>query len=82
MKPQSYAQPQRDNQNGLGTRRLLEADPDYAAWSAQGHAAEAMTFDAWLDTEEGKAWLDGEAELYDGDASFGWPWESSSNAPQ
>ena len=26
------------------------------------HAADTMTFDEWLDTEEGRAWLNDEAE--------------------
>ena len=37
--------------------------------------ADILDFDQWLDTEEGEAWLDSEAERYDSDASFGWPWE-------
>lgn len=40
----------------------LAADPAHAPWSDDQHAAEAMTFDEWLDTEEGRAWLNDEAE--------------------
>lgn len=40
----------------------LAADPAYAPWSDDQHAAEAMTFDEWLNTDEGLAWLNEEAE--------------------
>ena len=40
----------------------LAADPAYAPWSDDRHAAEAMTFDEWLDTDAGRAWLNDEAE--------------------
>lgn len=40
----------------------LAADPAHAPWSDDPHAAEAMTFDEWLDTDAGRAWLNDEAE--------------------
>lgn len=42
---------------------MLAADPAYAAWSEARHAADALTFDEWLDTSEGWAWLNDQAEL-------------------
>ena len=55
-------------------------DPAYATWSADGHAAETMTFDEWLDTPDGRAWLDREDERYSNDASFNCcPLHTSSN---
>lgn len=45
------------------TRALLDADPAYRTWSDARHAADAMTFDEWLDNPEGRAWLNEEAEL-------------------
>lgn len=35
----------------------LNDDPDYPPWSETQHAADAMAFDAWLETPDGKAWL-------------------------
>lgn len=35
----------------------LNSDPDYPPWSETQHAADAMAFDKWLDTPDGKAWL-------------------------
>lgn len=35
-------------------------DQAYAEWSEIQHATETMTFDQWLNTPEGMAWLDEE----------------------
>ncbi|MDG4594204.1 MAG: hypothetical protein P9F75_00670 [Candidatus Contendobacter sp.] len=35
----------------------LNDDKDYSPWSDTQHAADAMAFDAWLQTPDGKAWL-------------------------
>jgi hypothetical protein len=40
----------------------LAADPAYAPWSDDQHVADALTFDEWLDTPKGRAWLNDEAE--------------------
>lgn len=58
MKPQITPQSQDDRQ----WQAMLAADPAYAPWSDNQHTAEAMTFDEWLDTDDGRAWLNDEAE--------------------
>ena len=63
MKTRIAPQPQPGDYLLIEARALLNADPAYAPWSETGHAADAMTFDEWLDTPEGWAWLDEEAEL-------------------
>jgi hypothetical protein len=69
MKPQITPQSQDDQQwqamlaaDEADFTARLAADPAYAPWSDDQHAADAMTFDEWLDTEEGRAWLNDEAE--------------------
>ncbi len=61
MKPRMQP-PTQDDRQWQEARALLAADPAYAPWSDDQHAADAMTFDEWLDTEEGRAWLNDEAE--------------------
>ena len=51
-----------DQQQWQEARAFLGADPDYRTWSDHEHAADTMTFDEWLDTPEGRAWLNEEAE--------------------
>ena len=63
MKTRIVPQPQPVDRLLIEARALLDADPAYAPWSETGHAADAMTFDEWLDTSKGWAWLDEEAEL-------------------
>ena len=72
MKPQITPQPQDDRQwqamlaaDEADFSARLAADPAYAPWSDGRHAADAMTFDEWLDTEEGRAWLNDEAAALD-----------------
>lgn len=62
MKPRMQ-HPRQDDQQWQETHAPLDTDPSYATWSETGHAADAMTFDEWLNTPEGRAWLDEEAEL-------------------
>ena len=50
MKPQ-------DQQNW---QAMLADDPAYAPWSTDQHAADALAFDAWLDSPDGRAWLEAE----------------------
>ena len=63
MKTRIAPQPQPADYLLIEARALLDADPAYAPWSETGHAADAMTFDEWLDTPAGWAWLDEEAEF-------------------
>jgi hypothetical protein len=42
---------------------LLGACTEFARWSEFEHASESPTFDEWLDTPAGKAWLDEEVEF-------------------
>lgn len=60
MKPQMQHQPQPDQQQWQEARALPAAD--YAPWSEAQHAAEAVAFDEWLDSQEGKSWLETEEE--------------------
>jgi len=60
MKPRMQP-PRQDGRPWQEARALLDADPGYTTWSETGHAADALTFDEWLDTPEGLAWLDEEA---------------------
>jgi hypothetical protein len=60
MKPRMQP-PTQDGRPWQEARALLDADPGYTTWSETGHAADALTFDEWLDTPEGLAWLDEEA---------------------
>ena len=62
MKPQMQHQPQPDQQQWQEARRLLDADPAYAPWSETIHATETANFDEWLDSPEGKNWLETEEE--------------------
>jgi len=54
MKPRMQP-PTQDDRPWQEARALLDADPGYTTWSETGHAADAMTFDEWLDTPEGLA---------------------------
>ena len=60
MKPQMQHQPQDDQQQWQETRALLLADPAYAPWSETGHALDTMSFDEWLTSPQGIAWLESE----------------------
>lgn len=62
MKPQMQHQPQDHQQSQEAARALLAADPAYAPWSETSHAADATSFDDWLDRPEGKSWLETEEE--------------------
>lgn len=44
-------------------RTLLSACTEFARWSEFEHANDAPTFDEWLETPAGKAWLDDEVEF-------------------
>ena len=65
MKTRIAPQPQPADRRLIEARALLDADPAYAPWSDTHHAADAMTFDQWLDTPAGLAWLDEEARYSD-----------------
>ena len=69
MKPRMQHPPQDDRQwqtmlaaDEADFTARLAADPAYAPWSDDQHAAEAMTFDEWPNTDQGLAWLNEEAE--------------------
>ena len=50
----------------------LAADPAYRPWCDEQHAADAITFDAWLDSPEGRAWLAAEEFAYDSKKAMGY----------
>lgn len=62
MKTRIAPQSQPDDRLLIEARRLLDADPDYAPWSDTQHAADAASFEAWLDSPEGRALLEIEDE--------------------
>ena len=62
MKPQTQHQPQDDQRQWQEARALPAADQAYASWSETSHAADAASFDDWLDSPEGKSWLETEEE--------------------
>lgn len=63
------------NTQGMDTRQLYEQ----LAWRNQrADQDQAMNFDEWLDSPEGRAWLDGEAERYaPTSCDYGYYWEKS-----
>lgn len=62
MKTRIAPQPQPDDRLLIEARAWLAADPAYAPWSETRHAADAASFDDWLDSQEGKSWLEAEEE--------------------
>ena len=62
MKTRIAPQSQPDDRLLIEARALLAADPAYAPWSETSHAADATSFDDWLDSPEGKSWLETEEE--------------------
>lgn len=49
----------------------------HQSWATNGEAAQQTCFDLWLDTPEGHAWLNAEAERYESPCDYGYYWEKS-----
>ena len=72
----------RSSSQGQDPRQWNElAEAEYTSWATERDAENQILFDAWLDTPEGIAWINGKAEELEESEGRSW-WNNDGFNPE